>query len=113
MIAYSVSKRTREIGVRMALAAQRNAVYGLVMRQAGWLTVTGLALGLSGAVGLATLIRNTLFGVAAWDTATLLAVAACWVRGQWRQALCRRSELLMSIQYKLFEANDAVGVVQE
>jgi predicted permease len=74
--AYSVSQRTREIGVRMALGAQRNAVYGLVMRQAGWLTVTGLALGLAGAVGVATLIRKMLFGVAAWDAATLAAVAA-------------------------------------
>jgi predicted permease len=74
--AYSVSQRTREIGVRMALGAQRNAVYGLVMRQAGWLTVTGLALGLAGAVGVATLIRKMLFGVAAWDTVTLVAVAA-------------------------------------
>jgi predicted permease len=76
VIAYSVSQRTREIGVRMALGAQRNAVYGLVMRQAGWLTVTGLALGLAGAVGVATLIRKMLFGVAAWDTVTLVAVAA-------------------------------------
>jgi macrolide transport system ATP-binding/permease protein len=76
VIAYSVSQRTREIGVRMALGAQRNAVYGLVMRQAGWLTVTGLALGLAGAVGGATLIRKMLFGVAAWDTVTLVAVAA-------------------------------------
>ena len=74
--AYSVSQRTREIGVRMALGAQRNAVYRLVMRQAGWLTVTGLAMGLAGAVGVATLIRKMLFGVAAWDTLTLVAVAA-------------------------------------
>ncbi len=76
VIAYSVSQRTREIGVRMALGAQRNAVYGLVMRQAGWLTVTGLALGMAAAVGVATLIRKMLFGVAAWDRDTLLAVAA-------------------------------------
>jgi ABC-type antimicrobial peptide transport system permease subunit len=76
VIAYSVSQRTREIGVRMALGAQRNAVYGLVMRQAGWLTVTGLVLGLAGAVGGATLIRKMLFGVAAWDAVTLVAVAA-------------------------------------
>ena len=76
VIAYSVSQRTREIGVRMALGAQRSAVYGLVMRQAGWLTATGLLLGLASAVALATLIRNLLFGVAAWDAVTLAAVAA-------------------------------------
>jgi predicted permease len=76
VIAYSVSQRTREIGVRMALGAPRNAVYGLVMRQAGWLTVTGLVLGLAAAVGVATLIRKMLFGVAAWDSITLAAVAA-------------------------------------
>jgi predicted permease len=76
VIAYSVSQRTREIGVRMALGAPRNAVYGLVMRQAGWLTVTGLVLGLAAAVGVATLIRKMLFGVAAWDAITLAAVAA-------------------------------------
>jgi predicted permease len=74
VIAYSVSQRTREIGVRMALGAERRAVYWLVMRQAGWLTLTGLALGLAGAVGAATLIRKMLFGVAAWDPGTLAAV---------------------------------------
>ena len=76
VIAYSVSQRTREIGVRMALGAQRNAVYRLVLRQAGWLTVTGLTLGLAGAVGASSLIRKILFGVAAWDAVTLAAVAA-------------------------------------
>ncbi|HEY2468032.1 MAG TPA: ABC transporter permease [Terracidiphilus sp.] len=76
VIAYSVSQRTREIGVRMALGAPRDAVYGLVMRQAGWLTLTGLVLGLASAVGVATLIRKMLFGVAAWDAVTLAAVAA-------------------------------------
>jgi len=76
VIEYSVSQRTREIGVRMALGAQRRAVYGLVMGQAGWLTLTGLAVGMAGAVGVATLIRKMLFGVATWDAATLTAVAA-------------------------------------
>jgi len=60
----------------MALGAQRTAVYGLVMRQAGWLTVTGLVLGLTAAVVVATLIRKMLFGAAAWDALTLVAVTA-------------------------------------
>ena len=58
VIAYSVSQRTREIGVRMALGAQRSSVYTLIMRQAGWLTVMGLAIGLVCSVGASLLIRK-------------------------------------------------------
>ncbi len=75
VIAYSVSRRTREIGVRMALGAQRRSVYSLVLRQAAWLTGTGLAIGLVCSVGASLLIRNLLFGVRAWDAATLVGVA--------------------------------------
>jgi macrolide transport system ATP-binding/permease protein len=75
VIAFSVSQRTREIGVRMALGAQRSTVYTLVMRQAGWLTGTGLAIGLVCSVGASLLMRSLLFGVQAWDAATLGGVA--------------------------------------
>jgi predicted permease len=75
VISYSVSQRTREIGVRMALGAQRSSVYGLVMRQAGWLTGTGLAIGLACSIGASALIRKLLFGVQAWDVVTLGCVA--------------------------------------
>jgi macrolide transport system ATP-binding/permease protein len=71
VIAYSVSKRTREIGVRMALGSQRSGVYKLVLGQAGWLTAAGLAIGLCSSVGASLLMRNLLFGVRAWDAATL------------------------------------------
>jgi ABC-type antimicrobial peptide transport system permease subunit len=75
VIAYSVSQRTREIGVRMALGAQRATVYQMVMRQAGWLTLIGVGVGLVCAIAACMLMRNVLFGVAAWDAQTLAAVA--------------------------------------
>ncbi|WP_109485241.1 ABC transporter permease [Occallatibacter savannae] len=75
VIAYSVGQRTREIGVRMALGAQRSAVYAMVMRQAGWLTLAGVAIGVGCAIGAASLGRKLLFGVAAWDVPTLAIVA--------------------------------------
>ncbi len=75
VISYSVSQRTREIGVRMALGAQRSSVYGLVTRQATWLTLAGLSIGLLCSVGTSMLMRNLLFGVQAWDAATLVFVS--------------------------------------
>jgi len=75
VIAYSVGRRTREIGVRMALGAQRKSVYQLIMLEAAWLIGIGIAAGLFCAVGAAMLIRGLLFGVRSWDAATLGAVA--------------------------------------
>jgi predicted permease len=76
VISYSVSQRTREIGVRMALGAQRQSVYRLILTEAGRLIATGIALGLIGAIGAATLMSKLLFGTQPWDAATLVAVAA-------------------------------------
>jgi macrolide transport system ATP-binding/permease protein len=75
VIAYSVGRRTREIGVRMALGAQRKSVYQLILLEAAWLIGIGIVAGLFCAVGAATLIRGLLFGVRSWDAATLAAVA--------------------------------------
>jgi len=75
VIAYSVSRRTREIGVRMALGAQRGSVYQLIMKEAARLTAVGIVAGLVCSVGAATLIRGLLFGVRSWDAATLAAVS--------------------------------------
>ena len=75
VIAYSVSRRTREIGVRMALGAQRGAVYQLIMKEAAWLIGIGIGTGLVSSVAAATLIRGLLFGVRSWDAETLATVA--------------------------------------
>jgi len=75
VISYSAGQRTREIGVRMALGAQRGSVYSLVIRQAVWLTLAGLSTGLLCSVGTSMLIRSLLFGVEPWDAVTLACVA--------------------------------------
>lgn len=75
VIAYSVSQRTREIGVRMALGAQKSTVERMILREAAWLTVAGIALGLGCSIGAAKFIHSLLFGVRAWDVPTLAGVA--------------------------------------
>jgi macrolide transport system ATP-binding/permease protein len=75
VIAYSVSQRTREIGVRMALGAERRSVYQLILKEAGWLTALGIAAGLICSIPAGTLVGKLLFGVRAWDLPTLVAVA--------------------------------------
>jgi predicted permease len=76
VVAYSVGQRTREIGVRMALGAQRQAVYRMVLQEAAWLVGWGTVAGLIGAVAAATLMRRLLFGVQAWDASTMATAAA-------------------------------------
>jgi macrolide transport system ATP-binding/permease protein len=75
VIAYSVSQRTREIGVRMALGAQRGMVYQLILKQAGWLIALGILAGLVTSIATASLLRTLLFGTEAWDVFTLAAVS--------------------------------------
>ena len=75
VVAYSVSQRTREIGVRMALGAQRSSVYQMVLSEAAWLIAGGMVIGMVCSVVAANLIRGLLFGVRSWDVPTLAAVA--------------------------------------
>jgi predicted permease len=82
VIAYSVGRRTREIGIRMALGARREMIYKLIFTEAGWLIAFGVVAGLFGALMASTVMRSLLFGVGAWDpqtfsgVITLLAIAA-------------------------------------
>jgi ABC-type antimicrobial peptide transport system permease subunit len=75
VIAYSVSQRTREIGVRMALGAQRSSVYQLILKEASWLIALGIVAGLGGSIAVTALMGKLLFGVHSWDMPTLAAVA--------------------------------------
>lgn len=76
VIAYSVSQRTREIGVRIALGAQRGTVYRLILKEAGTLALAGIVIGTGCAILAASLMRNLLFGTPPWDITTLVCVAA-------------------------------------
>ena len=75
VIAYSVSQRTREIGVRIALGAQPGTVYRMIMKEAAWLVGIGVTVGLIASIGAAALIRGLLFGTKSWDMETFGLVA--------------------------------------
>jgi macrolide transport system ATP-binding/permease protein len=75
VIAYSVSQRTREIGVRMALGAQRASVYQLILKEGARLAVWGISTGIVCSLAVTILLRSMLFGVQSWDITTLFTVA--------------------------------------
>jgi putative ABC transport system permease protein len=88
LMAYSVSQRTHEIGIRVALGAQQRDVLRLVLRQGMLLAGFGIVLGLGGAVAATRLLASQLYGVTATDPVTLgsvavllgvVALVACWL----------------------------------
>jgi ABC-type antimicrobial peptide transport system permease subunit len=87
VLAFSVSARTNEIGIRMSLGADSGKVQRMVLMEGGVLLAVGLTLGVGGALVATRLIRGLLFGVAPHDPVTLAGVAvmmaavgigACW-----------------------------------
>jgi predicted permease len=73
--AYSVARRVQEIGIRMALGAQRWNVLGLILREGLILVGVGIAIGLAGAWGLTRILRTLLFGITPTDPVTFVCAA--------------------------------------
>ena len=94
VLAYMVTERRKEIGIRLALGARRATVMAAVMNQGLLLTAIGVVAGIAGALGASRLIESLLFGVRPTDTATLVVVVtammvvaavSCWLPA-WRAA---------------------------
>jgi predicted permease len=76
VMSYTVSRRTREIGIRIALGAERPAVLWLVLREVAFLTVIGIGVGVPGALGLSRFVRSQLYGIEPSDPLTLVIAAS-------------------------------------
>ena len=94
VMAYSVSQRTHEIGIRMALGADPERVRRMVLREATWVVALGILAGVCGALALGRVIASLLYGIKAWDPATfagsaamlmVVALGASWIPA-WRAA---------------------------
>jgi ABC-type antimicrobial peptide transport system permease subunit len=105
VIAYSVSQRTREIGIRMALGAQRRDTMRLVLGEGMMVTLIGLIFGLASSLGLTRFLSSLLFGVTATDPLTfagvavllaVVALAACYIPA--RRAV--RVDPMLALRYE-------------
>jgi ABC-type antimicrobial peptide transport system permease subunit len=76
VLAYSVSQRTREIGIRMAIGATAGDVLKMIVREGFILTAIGLAIGLAGAFALTRLLQGLVFGVSTTDAASFIGAIA-------------------------------------
>jgi predicted permease len=88
IMAWMVSRRTNEIGIRMALGARSEQVQGMVLREAAWMTLLGVAVGVAGALALGRVVSSLLYGLKPWDPMTfaasallliLVALGASWI----------------------------------
>ena len=88
IMAWMVSRRTNEIGIRMALGARSEQVQGMVLREAAWMTLSGVAVGVAGALALGRVVASLLYGLKSWDPMTfaasallliLVALGASWI----------------------------------
>jgi len=104
-MSYTVARRTSEIGIRMALGAQRGAVVWMVLRQAFVLAIVGLAIGLSSALGLSRFVESFLFGVqpnspAALALAVAILLSAVLVAGYVPARKASRIDPMTAVRYE-------------
>jgi predicted permease len=104
VMSQAVAQRTREIGIRMALGAERRSVFAMVLRDVALLVGVGVALGLPGGYGLGRVIESQLFGLSARDpltfgVATLALLAAALVAGYVPAARATRVDPVVALRY--------------
>jgi ABC-type antimicrobial peptide transport system permease subunit len=105
LMSYLVSRRAREIGIRMALGADRSEVAWQVMREIGLLLLAGIVLGLPITLSGIRLVRDMLYGLSGTDPFSLTAAIGLLLFAAWRQGTCRRVGLHASTQSSPFVMN--------
>jgi predicted permease len=105
VMSYAVAQRTREIGLRVALGADRRSVLTMVLKDVAALCATGVAIGLPGAFGLARLVESQLFGLSASDpltfgAATLTLVTTAFVAGLIPAVRAARVDPMTALRYE-------------
>jgi ABC-type antimicrobial peptide transport system permease subunit len=76
LISYGVEQRRTEIGIRVAVGAERGDIIGMVLRSGVSLALAGIVVGLAGTLAISRVLKNQLFGVSATDPVTFIGVAA-------------------------------------
>jgi ABC-type antimicrobial peptide transport system permease subunit len=105
VMSYAVTLRTREIGIRVALGAERRTVLGMILVEVGTLTAIGVAIGLPLAYGLGRLVESQLFGIDAKDPLTLAAAiatlaGAAFLAGYLPAARATRVDPVVALRYE-------------
>jgi predicted permease len=105
VMAYTVARRTREIGIRIALGAARRSVLGIVLREVGWMTAIGVAIGIPAAIASGRLVHSVLFGVAAVEPpilagAVVLIAAIALLAGYFPARRATRVDPITALRYE-------------